>query len=234
MKEFLKKYWKIIIYSLCGILVIWGRVNVIKDYKETKQISENNIKALTDSVHHYKTIYGNELIIKQGLETEVSDLSKYSSDLEKEVNEYKKTTGTNVKTLIKTVTIASLPEKDTMFIMPEKVSFSLNKKLDFSDKYRTLTGNVIIKDSIFNLHLDKEVVPMNYSVGVDEKNKVFVKTDNPYIKLQEISGFTIPKNKQKKFGLGIQVGYGLNYSGNSFRLGPTISVGLQYNFLPLF
>ena len=83
---------------------------------------------------------------------------------------------------------------------------------------------------------------MNLNLGLfqdQETKKVMIKADSDYpgIKFTSIEGASIldnPENKKalrslrKSFGLGVNIGYGVSFNGNSIQPGPYIGLGLSY------
>ena len=54
-----------------------------------------------------------------------------------------------------------------------------------------------------------------------------VKNDNPYSSTEELKAYKLKMPKPKRFGLGIQGGYGIGGYG----LTPYIGIGLSYNII---
>jgi hypothetical protein len=77
------------------------------------------------------------------------------------------------------------------------------------------------------VNITKDVVKFDYTVAMDKNNKIYIKSTNPYVKYEEISGFQVPKQKQKKWGIGPQIGVGYDPVHN--KISPTIGIGIQWS-----
>jgi hypothetical protein len=77
-------------------------------------------------------------------------------------------------------------------------------------------------------------VPIGIDVwfGLDRDSKEYktvVTTDNPIVNFTEIRSLKFDLPRPKKFGIGIQAGYGFNLKGGS--LTPYIGLGASWNIL---
>lgn len=135
------------------------------------------------------------------------------------------TNSTNInntgETIIKYDTIYSPQSQIEIFPVYE---MSLNNKW--------YQGNIkASQDSTtLNLQIDNE-----YSIVIGEEGKwykkktpfVEVTNNNPYTKTKTLKTYEVSKPLDKKFGLGIFLGYGIGVSG----LTPMIGVGINYNLI---
>ena len=99
-----------------------------------------------------------------------------------------------------------------------------------SDKWRTLTGHVNYKDSILNIGIDKNSVEFKYALAI-ENNKVYMTSDNPYVKFSKTTGLIIPtyQQKKKRFGVGPVIFGGYDMQSN--KIGYGIGIGISYNLI---
>lgn len=84
--------------------------------------------------------------------------------------------------------------------------------------------------------LTKNSLELAVTIGqrkTDTGYEFFATSKSPNFVLKNATSFVaFPKPEpQKKFGLGIHVGYGLSFYGNEVKVGPNVSVGLNYNFI---
>ena len=103
-----------------------------------------------------------------------------------------------------------------------------------------MTDENLIKEAIDNQNnnaLDclinryKDIVNANYTLAV-EKGKAFVHTENPYIQVNEINGIELPKEKQKKFHIGPQVGVGFGVDVNrKIFVTPSVGIGVTWSLI---
>ena len=191
-----------------------------------KNVNDNNIIALTDSVNYYKGKYGNEVAKKTMIETDCKNLQIINDSL------YKMIQSMQVKKpdiVIGGSTSIDNGKHDTVWVptVTEITSKNIYRKFDFSNQYRELTGNVSYTNDTLGLHIEKDITRFKYALAVKD-NVVYMTSDNPYVKFNSITGLKIPKQKkEKKFGIGPSVFGG--YSNKGFVYG--IGIGLQYNFI---
>ena len=191
-----------------------------------KNINDNNIIALTDSVKYYKGKYGNEVAKKTMVEADYKNLQNINDSL------YRMIQSMQVKKpdiVIGGSTSIDNGKHDTMYIptATEITSKNIYRKFDFSNQYRELIGNVNYTNDTLGLHIEKDRIQFKYALAVKD-NAVYMTSDNPYVKFNSITGLTIPKQKkEKKFGIGPSVFSG--YSNKGFVYG--VGIGLQYNLI---
>ena len=191
-----------------------------------KDANHNNIIALTDSVKYYKGKYGNEVASKTMVIAKYNDLKNINDSL------YKLTESMKVKKpdiVIGGTTVIDNSSHDTVWVASslEKEYRSIYRKFDFSDKYRELSGQVSCVNDTLGLHIQKDKVKFNYALAV-KNNKVYMTSDNPYVKFSSITGLTMPEyKKQKKFGIGPSIFTGYGKDGFTYGIG----IGIQYNLI---
>ena len=103
----------------------------------------------------------------------------------------------------------------------------ITKNFEFNNKYRELEGDVTIKDSTMNLNITKDKVFVDYTLAVED-NKVYVKSNNPYVQYNKIQGIQLPQPKKRwtTLVIGPSIGYGYDLKNGNF--GPSISLSLTY------
>ena len=188
---------------------------------DIKKKMQHNIEALTDSVKHYRTISGDIATEKAILIGDI-DLLKHTND-----SLYHKVKELGIKKPDQVVYITNeiiREKRDTAWKVrtPE-----MSKTFDFSDKWRDLVGNVTLKDSILGLSINKDIVRMDYTIGIKD-GRVYISSSNPYVKFNEIQGITIPKTKQKHWHIGPTIGTGIGTDGV---IRPNIGLSLTYSII---
>ena len=188
---------------------------------DIKKQMQHNIEALTDSVKHYRTISGDIATEKAILIGDI-DLLKHTND-----SLYNKVKELGIKKPDQVVYITNeiiREKRDTAWKVrtPE-----MSKTFDFSDKWRDLVGNVTLKDSILGLSINKDIVRMDYTIGIKD-GRVYISSSNPYVKFNEIQGITIPKTKQKHWHIGPTIGTGIGTDGV---IRPNIGLSLTYSII---
>lgn len=220
---------KSIIYII-SIIVVFIIVIICfsKCYNNTKSAYNNNLLALNDTIKYYKG-KNDELVAQKLLfEGELSDLKLLNADL------YNKIENLNLenKKLQNIVDFSGTIENepsDTFFITSK--DSLLNGKIydfNFTNNYRTLEGYTQFLNDSLKVSINKDIVYFEYTVAIDENNNVYINSDNPYVKYNQISGLTIKKQKEDKFIIGPTLGIGLT---SDLKIRPYIGVGITYKLL---
>ena len=81
------------------------------------------------------------------------------------------------------------------------------------------------------MSINKDKIYLDYTLAIKD-GKVYIQSDNPYVKYNEIQGLSIDGFKykrQKRFGIGPSIGYGYDFTNNKFS--PYIGISLNYNLI---
>lgn len=221
--EFLKSIKIHLIYTAIIILLLFLLGISVKSCQENKQSCNNNITALTDSISYYKSKNGELVASKTLLEGEFSLLEKTNSKLADELKSMKVT---DPEQVVKIVTEYVQLPSDTVWVV-DSTDINITKQFDFTDKYRSLAGNIYLKDDILGLNINKDEVYANYILAIKD-NKAYVTSDNPYIKISDIQGITLPTPKTKHFYLGPSINFGYDpiQKKPTFNIGVSVGYGL--------
>lgn len=221
--EFLKSIKIHLIYTAIIILLLFLLGVSVKSCQENKQSCNNNITALTDSISYYKSKNGELVASKTLLEGEFSLLEKTNSKLADELKSMKVT---DPEQVVKIVTEYVQLPSDTVWVV-DSTDINITKQFDFTDKYRSLAGNIYLKDDILGLNINKDEVYANYTLAIKD-NKAYVTSDNPYIKISDIQGITLPTPKTKHFYLGPSINFGYDpiQKKPTFNIGVSVGYGL--------
>ena len=94
------------------------------------------------------------------------------------------------------------------------------------------TTDLMSPEITTSLYDIKMYVPIQW--GMMDNYKIFVKSDNPYVSFTNLDGAVIDGSKlipkQRKFGLSVQGGMGVNYDliGKQLGVGPYLGVGVHW------
>lgn len=216
------KFLDIIYIVLIIIFVIFALKRCKNDIIEFSNIDK--LETLTDSIKYYKdnynVLHSRISIIEADNFTKIKSKDKDIQELQELVKKYKNVqAATVIKTETKVVEkIVNKPIFDT--ISREKAYYS---KFDLDG---FVWGEIIAKkdstDLILNIRNDFNIVS-HYDKG---KLVLDVSDKNPYsVTKSQRSYINLPK--QKRWGLGINAGYGVSKSG----LSPYIGLGVNYNLI---
>lgn len=219
--EFLKSIKTHLIYATIIIVLLFALSISVRSCQENKQLYGDNITALIDSVSSYKAKNGELVVSKSLLEGDMSLLEKTNSELAKELNSMKVK---NPEQVVKIVTKYIKAPSDTVWVI-DSTNANITKQFDFTDDYRSLTGDVYLKNNMLGLNISKDEVYANYTLAIKD-NKAYITTNNPYIKISDIQGITIPTPKIKHFYLGPSINFGYDPIQNK----PTFNVGVSIGY----
>lgn len=190
--------------------------------KNTQMEAAHNVKALTDSVYHYKTINGDIVSQKAILVGECDMLRQINDSL---CDAIKRMGIKDPDHVVYIETEIVYEKKDTIYIIKDQ---NHTFDFDFSDNWRILNGNVSVNDDTLSLKINEDKVNVDWSVVIND-GVVYVSSSNPYVVVKDIQGVTIPVKKSKKtnwIGIGPYIGVGIDPKMN---ICPQIGVGIMLN-----
>lgn len=205
------------------IVLCINTIFTVKGCQQYKEQNNQNLIALTDTIKYYTTKNGDTYVSKEMLIGDLNTLKLVNDSLFKVIKEMKLKKPESVVYIENQIDNG---KKDTVWVINNDTVYEkkyLSKDFNFNNEYRELEGNVSLKDSTLSLSIDKDKVFFDYTLAI-ENNKVYVKSNNPYIKYNDIQGIELPKPKKSIWGItvGPSVGYGYDFNGKKF--GPTIGI----------
>lgn len=181
-----------------------------------------NERYVKDSVTH--TVF-NEKVISNNLTEKQLALGKpYADSLEKSLK-------VSISRLDQATKInAALEAK---LALKESPNTSGKKVLSHTDKFLQLryypdTDSV---DLAMDIKLNEARYKKRSWFLGKEESFVDVFADDPRVKINGLKSFTLKGASQKRFGIGLQAGYGLGISNNTLQPIPFIGLGLNYNLI---
>jgi len=121
---------------------------------------------------------------------------------------------------------------DTVTINNPKKAILLPFSFTRKDEWLQLDGTFNSQGKLdISLKMD---VSVDVFTGVEKKTKepiCILSTANPYIKTIGLASYKTDPPKKKKYGIGLQVGYGINLIGDEIKPTPYIGVGVSCNFI---
>lgn len=244
----------VLLAALIVVCMLWFRQcdNTKKQKAEAERqelINAQNIRALNDSIRYVKNKAGDIEAIKSSFVAKLSDLEKLNKDL---YAESKKEMG-NLKALIKggfTGGVGNVVISNELKRYPDGITYGLTFKdtkidsgmvwkIDGESKFKWENNTIYPSTTIINSNTMKLKMVLGFKENKDNY-EVFARSASPNVTVDELSGvLLIPKKpdlltpvaKKKKFGLGVQVGYGIGFMDKQLRLSPYVGVGLSYNLI---
>lgn len=207
--SFLKCNWKNILLVIFGIVIIALLMSTTCTRQKLEK-AENNIEALTDSVHTYKLKNGELLYEKKGFIAEKKELEEYIGVKEKEVKEIERQLKSALATIAKLmaeVNIDTIHTTDSVEVLPDS---TYNCHFDYNDRWLSLNGVTSVHLDPFQSHTIINNINMEVplKVGTTKDNKWFVTSENPYVQFTSVEGANLEKAKPKRWSLGVQGGVG--------------------------
>lgn len=233
MKAYIKKIvnnitlkdiiYLLVIVSVCVLFM--GKCKSIQNEYKTNMI------ALTDSIRHYKSKSGNLVATKTAFTSDnIKNIKEQIKHIYDDIKDMNLNPG-HITNAVHAEGEIETPEADTVYVIKENDYHNdFHKEFNFNDNWRTLEGNIHYirnhNEDSMKVNITKNVVKFDYTVAMDKQNKIYITSKNPYIKFNSISGYQIPKQKQKRWNIGPQVGIG--YDG---QIKPYIGIGLTYGII---
>jgi hypothetical protein len=226
------------------LLLFIFQCNQINKFKEYKSNSDQNIIALLDTVQK-KLNKNNEVFFEiANFQTSMNDLKQLNKSLYDEVAKMKG----DVKSIQKfdiyghrTDTIYSKENTIYYYIDSNRIDGVYTKRAEIpfnffegnDTSFIELKGKTVIyNDSTTQSFLDYRKIKIDVVTGVyvdKGVSKIFVKTNSPFLEIQNISGAVLSKNKKQRFFVGPTLTYGLTSDGH---LKPSVGISIGYNILP--
>lgn len=227
------KYKTHIIYILIICLLACLLCMSVKKCSNVSGEYKHNIEALNDTIKYYQDKNGNLVATKLAFESDIKTLKLLNKDLYDQIDSLKLRPN-NVTQIIHVGGEIENPQKDSSYVvLHDTITRGFSKDFDFNDKYRTLEGNVDYRDDSLGIHITKDITYFDYVLAMDKDSRIYVKSSNPYVKYNEISGFTLPKQKRKKTALviGPSVTYGYDFNNKDFGIFVGISATWGLNLI---
>jgi hypothetical protein len=225
LTQWLKKYATILILGILLVASVIFGINQFIDKRNWKKINDNNITALTDSIHYYKGKNGELVAEKTLLLGDMSTLKLANEELAQTIEDMKLH---NPQQVVYVETEIINEVHDTTWMIQD-VDTLIKKDFDFSNQWRVLNGFVQLEDKNLSLSIAEDKVLVNYTLAIKD-NKVYITSDNPYVKYNEIQGITLPKTR-KNFSVGIGPAISYGWWPGMTKPSPFfgVSLGLYYN-----
>ncbi|MBP5723206.1 MAG: hypothetical protein J6X18_06510 [Bacteroidales bacterium] len=230
MKELInwcKKYKVQLILLLCLALCIFGWCRTIQKNIDNRNRTEHNLEALTDTIRYYKGKNSELVATKSILEADYETLKTTNAELEEKIRNMKVD---NPQQVVYVETTVEHEVHDTVWIV--NLDTVIDKRFDFSNRWRSLNGNIRLENSRLGLSIAEDKVFLNYYLAIKD-GRVYLTSDNPYVTFNEIQGLTVPTRKKYRFGVGIgpSITMSYNFMTNQPIFVPGISLGVYWNFI---
>ena len=241
MLDYLHKLWnkfKIHVIYILIILLLISFLNVsVNKCSNVSNEYKHNIEALNDTIKYYQDKNGNLVATKLAFESDINTLKLLNRTLYDQIDSLK-LRPKNVSQIVYVNGSIDNGKKDTIYeVLHDTISRGFYKEFNFNNKYRLLEGNVNYKNDSLGININKDIINFDYTIAIDKNSRIYIKSSNPYVKYNEISGFTLPKERQKHWALDAfgnfnysptdndryyDIGVSLGYSLSKFTIGPQV------------
>lgn len=226
VKNFIKDNWLTIIFGIVIIVLVILMMQQCKNMKDQKIISDHNVSALTDSILYYKGKNG-ELIAEKKILYGDKETLKLAYD-----SLYKKMQSMSVKnpsTIVDVNAEINNGENDTTFIIETTCdSLNVEKDFNFDNKWRKLNGTITFNNDTLGLDIKEDKVNANVTIAIED-GTAHVRSDNPYLNVDDIKGVTVPQYKPM-WSLTVGPSLSLGYDPWHNTLSPTVGVSLVIGY----
>lgn len=224
----LKITLKDVVYLLIIMLFIGLLSTAVSRCSDIKRQYKNNVAAMNDSIRYLKAKNGDLVATKLAFETGIKDLKMLNEELYDEIQNIKMkgdvTSGTHFEGVIE------YEVHDTAYVvLHDTIDNGFSHDFAFNNEYRTLEGNVNYQNDTVGVNILKDETKFDYTVAMDDKNNIYITSSNPYVKYNQITGFQVPKQRQKRWYVGPSVGIGYDPLHNT--VSPTIGVSFGFGLL---
>lgn len=215
----------------CLLIMFGWSCYRLSQVKNQRDIIEQNYRAASDSLHTF--ILDNEYLMyeKDAYILKESELTEILDITQKELNEVKKKLNSSIDYISKIdgmVKVDTIYASDTIFYNKDSIPFI---SFGYKDEWLSINGTTNfkpLKTTITNIQ-----IPLTVETGLTTDNNIFVKTDNPYVTIQDVRGAIINDKKFKidlrhKFYIGMGLQYGL--FNNDIDFGPQFGYGFSITF----
>lgn len=229
------------------LLLFLQQCNQTSELKQDLRLANQNQLALNDSVRTIKNRWGEEISVKNVLFANQKELKDLNSSLAEELKRlkgdilYVQTMVGKIKkdTLWLTNTVTEYPDGTKRLSWEYDTIYNPNngRLLAGYSQFAidTITGRIIDKGTV----ITKDEIRLKLTTGLTELNdsyQIFVKTDYPGLKFDQLDGAIIDKKKfagssnESSWVVGPQFGVGMGYDPMNRTLGPNVSVGLGVTY----
>lgn len=214
-KTFFKDNWKNILLTVFFFVIIVLIMSTTCANRKL-DVAENNLKAITDTLHTYELKNGELLYTKQGYIAKIGELEDFIGVKENEIKELEKTLKSKVATISKLeqqIRLDSIHMRDSIYITQDSITHDsiYHSHFNYYDDWTALDGETTFKFNPFQSHtiLNSLTIQVPLKVGTTADNQWFATSENPHIIFTSVEGVNVEKAKPKRWSIGIQGGIGV-------------------------
>ena len=227
-----KKVTIILAVVLC--LVIGFTSYIISDLRKDLTKANQNLSAVTDTIHTLETKNGeiikwNQSLIldKDGLQAQLEQEELNRKEIERSLNS-KISSLTNV---IAGFSADTIKVTDTVKIIDDSTRVA---NFRYVDDWMTISGKTLFSGMLSETTISDLRIRVPVTIGQTEDLKLFVHTANPNVSIELMNNYIVDNSgvlkKRSRWSFGLYGGFGMQYGllTKSIDFGPQFGVGVSY------
>lgn len=206
----------------------------ISDLKNDLVRANQNLSAVTDSVHELKTKNGEIIQWNQSLIVDKNTLQAQLEQEElnrKEIERKLRSKITSLTKIISEFSSDTIVLKDTVKVIDDTTRLA---PFNYKDDWLTVSGKTLFSGSVSETTISDLRVRVPILIGQTEDMKLFVHTPNPNVSIELMQNSLVDGTgtleKKSRISLGVYAGFGMQYGliNKDLDLGPQIGIGVSY------
>lgn len=222
--SFILKNPREIFYLFLVILLCLFLMRSCNEKKAMEGIYIDNIEVLHDSLNTYKSKNGDLVCERDILVGDIELLKITNEELYNDLVDLKRK---NADLVVKLNATVKNETHDTVYII-EPTSLYITEQFDFSNKWRTLSGDINLANDSLSLNINKDEVYVDFTIAMEDNN-VRIKSNNPYIEYDNVYGIIQPEYKDN-WSLNVGPSISIGYDPIHKTFSPTIGVSLTFGY----
>lgn len=227
-----KKVTIILAVVLC--LVIGFTSYMISDLRKDLTKANQNLSAVTDTIHTLETKNGeiiewNQSLIldKNGLQAKLEQEELNRKEIERSLNS-KISSLTNV---IAGFSADTIKVTDTVKTIDDSTRVA---NFRYVDDWMTISGKTLFSGMLSETTISDLRIRVPVTIGQTEDLKLFVHTANPNVSIELMNNYIVDNSgvlkKRSRWSFGLYSGFGMQYGllTKSIDFGPQFGVGVSY------
>lgn len=199
--------------------------------------SEQNLRVYMKQVTDLELKNGDLVTMRDSYVAKASELEDLLNISRKEIRDLNNTLGSKIAYISK---LESQISTGPIIIQKDSIVYIEGSKIEshfkYNDEWLSFKGVTMIDGGMASTQIDGINIFTPLKVGITNDYQIFVQTPNPYVTFNGIEGAVIDGSKfvpkKKRFGWGIQIGFGAMYdiTNMDIVIGPYGGLGVEFNF----
>jgi regulator of replication initiation timing len=206
----------------------------ISDLKKDLTKANQNLSAVTDTVHELKTKNGKLVSWNQSLIVDKNGLQEKLEQEELNRREIEKRLNSKITSLTKIIAGFSsdtIVLTDTVKIIDDTTHMA---PFHYTDDWLTVSGKTLFSGNVSETTISDLRVRVPILIGQTEDMKLFVHTPNPNVNIEMMQNSIVDgvgtMSKKPRWSVGAYAGFGVQYGilNKDIDFGPQLGIGVSY------